>query len=381
MGKFFGVLLLLLTLGAASTDSSAADGLPPWSADICQIRQVAAMIPGPRPIRVNVIKFAESRRPKNFAVKGLPSEPSVQARTAYQIVYADGTVMVDTGMDLATHRFFGRGVEEPYFPDQAAKVAEGLRRAKAIIVTHEHGDHVAGLVRSEYFSEIAPKSVLTRAQLETLLNDPQIPELRPTPEIAAKLRVIDYSDTFAFAPGIALIKAPGHTPGSQMVYVALQSGKEFRRRRLAHGWCAIEHRQGRAVDQGAGGTDRRRAYLAQRPFPYREKPLDRHQPRRGATPRIYRPRHFGRWIRVARARDGTTKQNVAAPDLTATKVSPCPGGGGIGRLRRPLLGDAEAKLRLCANEMSDRGWVIAIHPTRHAIRFAHAWPTSLSRGG
>jgi glyoxylase-like metal-dependent hydrolase (beta-lactamase superfamily II) len=69
--------------------------------------------------------------------------------------------------------------------------------------------------------------VLTRAQLETLLNAPQIPELRPTPEMASRLRVIDYTSTMAFAPGIALIKAPGHTPGSQMVYVALQSGKEL----------------------------------------------------------------------------------------------------------------------------------------------------------
>jgi glyoxylase-like metal-dependent hydrolase (beta-lactamase superfamily II) len=151
----------------------------------------------------------------------------VQARTAYQIVYADGTVMVDTGMDLATHQFFGRGVEEPYFPQSAARVAQALRSAKAIIVTHEHGDHIAGLLRSEFFNEIAPKSIVTRAQLQTLLNEPQIPELRPTPEMTAKLRVIDYSGIMAFAPGIVLIKAPGHTPGSQMVYVALQSGKEL----------------------------------------------------------------------------------------------------------------------------------------------------------
>jgi hypothetical protein len=86
----------------APAQALAAESSAPWSADIDQVRQAAAMIPGPRPLRVNVIKFAESRRPKNFAVKGLPAEPSVQARTAYQIVYADGTVMVDTGMDPAT---------------------------------------------------------------------------------------------------------------------------------------------------------------------------------------------------------------------------------------------------------------------------------------
>jgi glyoxylase-like metal-dependent hydrolase (beta-lactamase superfamily II) len=230
MTKPFNVSLVLLGLCVSFGFAPmllAAEAAPPWSADIGQVRQVAGMIPGPRPLRVNVIKFAESRRTKNFAVKGQPAEPSIQTRTAYQIVYGDGTVMVDTGMDLATHQFFGRGVEEPYFPEQAARVAAALRSARAIIVTHEHGDHIAGLMRSTLIPELAPKTVLTRSQLQTLINEPQIPELRPTSEMAAQLRVIDYADYMAFAPGIALIKAAGHTPGSQMVYVALQSGREL----------------------------------------------------------------------------------------------------------------------------------------------------------
>jgi glyoxylase-like metal-dependent hydrolase (beta-lactamase superfamily II) len=216
-----------VTLVCLAQTALALEATPPWHADLAEIRQTARMIPGPLPLRVNVIKFAESRRPKNFAVKGLPAEPSVQARTAYQIVYADGTIMVDTGMDLATHRFFGRGVEEPYFPEAEARVASALQKSRAIIVTHEHGDHIAGLIKSPSFAELAPKTVLTRGQLETLINEPQMPELRPTPEMAARLHVIDYTGTMAFAPGIALLKAPGHTPGSQMVYVALQSGKEL----------------------------------------------------------------------------------------------------------------------------------------------------------
>jgi glyoxylase-like metal-dependent hydrolase (beta-lactamase superfamily II) len=230
MSKHLNASLLLLglyvTFGLGSGEACAAEPSPSWSADLDQVRQVGAMTPGPRPIRVNVIKFAESRRTKNFAVKGLPAEPSVQARTAYQIVYPDGTVMVDTGMDLSTHQFFGRGVQEPYFPEAAARVAEALRGAKTIIVTHEHGDHIAGLMRSTSFAELAPKTVLTRAQLQTLKTEPQMPELRPTAEMAARLRIVDYPDYLPFAPGIALIEAPGHTPGSQMVYVALQSGKE-----------------------------------------------------------------------------------------------------------------------------------------------------------
>ncbi len=223
----FASLLFGLSVAFALTSAHAAEPAPIWHADLNQIRQLAGIIPGARPIRVNVIKVAESRRTRNFAVKGLPAEPGVQARTAYQIVYPDGTVMVDTGMDLATHQFFGRGVQEPYFPEQAARAAQALQRARAIIVTHEHGDHIAGLIRSPSFAELAPKTILTRQQMQTLMTDPQIPELRPTPEMAARLRVIDYDEAMAFAPGIALIKAPGHTPGSQMVYIALQSGREL----------------------------------------------------------------------------------------------------------------------------------------------------------
>jgi glyoxylase-like metal-dependent hydrolase (beta-lactamase superfamily II) len=231
MPKSLNISLTLAALSAAfalaPVKAQPAENAPAWSADLKDVRQMAGMIPGPHPLRVNVIKFAESRRPKNFAVKGSPAEPSVQARTAYQIVYGDGTIMVDTGMDLATHKFFGRGVEEPYFPDAEARVAQALQSARAIIVTHEHGDHIAGLIKSPAFAELAPKTVITRAQLETLINAPQIPELKPTAEMATKLHVIDYADTMAFAPGIVLIKAAGHTPGSQMIYVALQSGKEL----------------------------------------------------------------------------------------------------------------------------------------------------------
>src|SRR5215475_16051876 len=79
-----------------------------WTASIDQIRQAARMIPGKAPLRINVLKFAESRRTKNFSVKGAPKDPSIQARTAFQVVYRDGTIMVDSGMDLQVHKFFGR---------------------------------------------------------------------------------------------------------------------------------------------------------------------------------------------------------------------------------------------------------------------------------
>jgi glyoxylase-like metal-dependent hydrolase (beta-lactamase superfamily II) len=198
-----------------------------WTASIDQIRHAARMIPGKAPLRINVLKFAESRRTKNFSVKGAPNEPSVQARTVFQVVYADGYVMVDSGMDQQVHNFFGRGVVEPYDAESAKQVERAVRGARAILVTHEHGDHVAGVIRTPFANEIASKTVLTRDQIQTLLTNPQMPEIKLTPEAAGRYNVVDYEKYLPFGPGIVLIKAPGHTPGSQMIYVVLASGKEY----------------------------------------------------------------------------------------------------------------------------------------------------------
>jgi glyoxylase-like metal-dependent hydrolase (beta-lactamase superfamily II) len=43
---------------------------------------------------------------------------------------------------------------------------------------------------------------------------------------AGRYIVVDYDRMLPIAPGVVLIKAPGHTPGSQMVYVKLASGRE-----------------------------------------------------------------------------------------------------------------------------------------------------------
>jgi glyoxylase-like metal-dependent hydrolase (beta-lactamase superfamily II) len=223
-------LSLVLVASAALTFAQSLQNEPgnsSWSVRLDQIRQVAAMIPGRRALRINVLKFAESRRSKKFSVEGAPDEPSIQARTVFQVVFADGTVMIDSGMDEQVHRFFGRGAIEPYYPDAAKQVERALRSAKAIFITHEHGDHVAGVIRTPFISELAPKTLVTRAQVEALETNPQMPEIKITPEMASHYNVVDYEKYLPAGPGMALIKAPGHTPGSQMVYVALESGREY----------------------------------------------------------------------------------------------------------------------------------------------------------
>ena len=211
----------------ASAPTHAQSAPQAWSASLEDVRRTARLIPGRRPLRLNILKFAESRRTKNFSVKGAPAIPSVQARTAFQVMYADGSVMVDAGMNLAVHKFFGRGVDEPYFPDATNQIDQALQRARLIVATHEHGDHVAGVIASPLANELAPKTVLTRSQVQTLMTMPQMPEIRLSAEQARRFVVVDYDAYFPLAPGIVLVKAAGHTPGSQMVYVTLESGREY----------------------------------------------------------------------------------------------------------------------------------------------------------
>ena len=54
-----------------------------------------------------------------------------------------------------------------------------------------------------------------------------MPEIKLTEEQAKRYRVFDYDQYYPFAPGISLMKAPGHTPGSQMIYVILENGTEY----------------------------------------------------------------------------------------------------------------------------------------------------------
>ena len=218
------LLLFLLILAPRAQQQQA----PAWSSNIADIRRVATLIPGRKPLRINVLKFAESHRTKNFTVKGEPATPSVQARTVFQVVYADGYVMVDAGMDEPMHKQIGRGAEgEPYFAEQAQQVDKALRGARSIIFTHEHGDHVTGVIRTPYLAELAPKTILTRTQVNTLETRPQFPDLKITEEQAQRYRIIDYDQYMAFAPGWALIKAAGHTPGSQMMFITVDSGREY----------------------------------------------------------------------------------------------------------------------------------------------------------
>jgi glyoxylase-like metal-dependent hydrolase (beta-lactamase superfamily II) len=233
--KFLKTLVLIgLTaiLGSCIPSVRAETLVPdvphPYAADLLErVRTAARAVPGPLATNINFMKIAESHRPLSEIIEGGSPQDYVSARTAFQVVFPGGTVMIDAGMDETVHKFFGFGRVEPYWPDRNALLQQALKAAKLIVITHEHGDHVAGVIRSASREELAAKTLLTRTQVQTLTTYPQMPEIRLTPEMARSYIVIDYESYLPVAPGMVLIKAPGHTPGHQMVYVRLASEREY----------------------------------------------------------------------------------------------------------------------------------------------------------
>jgi glyoxylase-like metal-dependent hydrolase (beta-lactamase superfamily II) len=216
-------VLLDVTKAAGTEGRNAADFRP----DLAAIRAMSAVLPGALPLAVNGVRVAASIRPRKFVIEGGDDTPVTMPRTAFQIVYPDCSVMIDSGLDKATHDSFSPDKPEPYFAEQFAKLQRALARARLIVLTHHHADHVAGVVCAPNFSELAGKTIITMDVADCMMNTPHRPHLKLAPPALERFIILDYPQYYPVAPGVVLIRSPGHSPDSQMVFIRLQSGREI----------------------------------------------------------------------------------------------------------------------------------------------------------
>ena len=220
---FAGLALLFVCLNL-----SAQESFTPYPNDLLmRVRNAATSIAGDLPQSIAYAKVAESHRPYSDIIEGGSDETFISARAAFQIRYAQRSIMIDSGMDEEVHRYYGFGRVEPYFAETNEGLQRALLAASQIIITHEHGDHVAGVIRSPFLDQIASKTLMTEAQVKTLINNPQLPQIQITEEQAKNFRVVEYGTILAVAPGVVLIKSPGHTRGHQMLYVKTANNREY----------------------------------------------------------------------------------------------------------------------------------------------------------
>jgi glyoxylase-like metal-dependent hydrolase (beta-lactamase superfamily II) len=209
---------------AAGTEKRNATDFRP---DLAAIRAMSTVLPGALALAVNGVRVAASIRPRKFVIEGGDDTPVTMPRTAFQIVYPDCSVMIDSGLDKATHESFSPDKPEPYFAEQFAKLQRALAKARLIVLTHHHADHVAGVLCAPNFSELAGKTIITMDVADCLMNTPHRPHLKLAPQALERFIVLDYPQYYPVAPGVVLIRSPGHSPDSQMVFIRLQSGREI----------------------------------------------------------------------------------------------------------------------------------------------------------
>jgi glyoxylase-like metal-dependent hydrolase (beta-lactamase superfamily II) len=221
------VLAALLLIGALVgkhhlLDDGAVPETSAFELDLNALRRLAAAPVESLPLRVNVEVVAQSVVPRGVVFAGGGRADHVMARTAYQLVYRDSHAIIDSGPSEAQHRAMPRA--GPYFPAAWQRVQAALRSAQLVAVTHEHPDHIGGIPASPHFEQIAPQVVLTRAQLQ---NQEALARVGFDVPRQRKVKAVDLDGPRRLLPGLVMAQAPGHTPGSVVLFAMLADGREL----------------------------------------------------------------------------------------------------------------------------------------------------------
>ena len=213
--------IAILTALVLSTARAGAQDAPYSASFLATVRRAADVVPGERATSIGVSTPHVFTVTRAILVEG-GSPDSVQiGQPAFQLRFPRGWIMVDASIDR-------KAANDKAFSDETyRRIHEALRDARLVVVTHEHDDHAAGVVRSPFLADVQRHTMLTRAQMRALRDEMSDSSMRLDSAAASRYLVVDYDPIMPIAPGVVLIKAAGHTPGSQMVYVRLASGREF----------------------------------------------------------------------------------------------------------------------------------------------------------
>lgn len=222
-----GTVLLVVAGGAAWAWLTAREAVPEHSdyrIDLAELRALAASLPGAAPHEIRTQLVAETTLPRAAVFAGDSFAPQPFVHQVFQLRWTSGEfVLVDLGFTRALGEKMG-GSGGTYHADGFAKVVHAMQRARQIVVTHEHFDHLGGASAFEPADGLAGRLRLTSEQLGNVqaLDDAGMPAA-----MRASLTPLVFDRVVALAPGVVLQKAPGHTPGSQLVYVRTDAGREY----------------------------------------------------------------------------------------------------------------------------------------------------------
>lgn len=150
---------------------------------------------------------------------------------AFVIEWADGRILlVDAGMDAGAARDFGKPIErvlgaDPVEPlaDVGAALGRARDRVAGIAFTHLHDDHVQGIESLCRTSARPIEAFLGAAQAEHphYLTRAGLSAVKASPCLHVTQLPDQPSVDLPGFPGVSVIHAAGHTPGSQLIVAHL----------------------------------------------------------------------------------------------------------------------------------------------------------------
>jgi glyoxylase-like metal-dependent hydrolase (beta-lactamase superfamily II) len=176
---------------------------------------------GDKPVEVRVESVAKFAFPGSIVRAGDGWGLVPMQVYCYQLIFPSHSAIIDTALT----REQAKQLPGARFDDAAfARLGEALSKADLILITHEHVDHMGGLSAQ---ADLARLLKSTRLSTEQVANTDRMHPARFPHGALDGYAALSFDKDVAVAPGVVLVKAPGHTPGSQLVYVQLQSGTEY----------------------------------------------------------------------------------------------------------------------------------------------------------
>ncbi|MEO6015536.1 MAG: MBL fold metallo-hydrolase [Devosia sp.] len=217
------VVALLLIAGGGAYYWYVGDGNPPsdlktYALDMNAVRAKADELPGGKATDVRVERVANFDFPAVASVGGDGWNMEPMAAFSYQLVLPTDTIVIDSAFNAAQGASLGAKIDD----DAYARMNMALADATQIVVTHEHPDHIGGILAYADPTGLAKALRLTKEQVDSLARYGL-----SWPAALKNYAPIEYAGMLAIAPGVVLIRAPGHTPGSQLVYVKRADGEEL----------------------------------------------------------------------------------------------------------------------------------------------------------
>lgn len=175
------------------------------------------------PTEIRVLEIGRDKAPGFAARAGGFGTDWNTTYNSIQIVWPGRTMVIDGAIDADTAIGMQQSEADWAFDAPAYEtLLAAMLAADQVLITHEHLDHVMAVARHPDPAALAPRLVLNAPQIATLpvfargTLDPAIADLAPRLDGTVQ----------QIAPGVVIVPAPGHTPGSQLVFIRTQDGRE-----------------------------------------------------------------------------------------------------------------------------------------------------------